>query len=88
MNKNKNLKKLTRKKRFNILLTDEEFQFFKELSKIEDKSIAEILRNAVEYLYKPKNQNKILKQIEFIINKEYISSNQILKYQSEFSETI
>lgn len=88
MNKNKNLKKLTRKKRFNILLTDEEFQFFKELSKIEDKSIAEILRNAVEYLYKPKNQDKLIKQIEFILNKEYISSKEIIKYHLEFNETI
>lgn len=84
MNKNKNVKKTTRKKRFNILLTEEEFQFFKEIARIENKSIADILRKAVEYLYKPKNQEKSLKHLDYIIKKEYINSQQILKYYSEF----
>ncbi len=74
MNSDISINKTTRKKRFNILLTDEEFSFLKEISKNENKPVSEILRNAVDYLYKPKSNIEIIQVLEKFYNKNYLGS--------------
>ncbi len=79
MNKDKQIPKITRKKRFNLLLTEEEYHFLNKISLIENKPISEILRNAVDFLYHPENKENIIKNLELIYNKNYIKNNDNLK---------
>lgn len=79
MNKDKQFTKITRKKRFNLLLTEEEYNFLNKISLIENKPISEILRNAVDFLYHPENKENIIKNLELIYNKNYIKNNDNLK---------
>lgn len=72
--------KETRKKRFNLLLTNEEFNFLKEISKLEDKSIAEILRVAVEYLYQNKSKEDLLVYLDYLKKKTYLNSKDLENY--------
>jgi len=79
VNKDKQFTKITRKKRFNLLLTEEEYNFLNKISLIENKPISEILRNAVDFLYHPENKENIIKNLELIYNKNYIKNNDNLK---------
>ncbi len=78
-------KKQTRKKRFNILLSQDEFDFLKKISEWEKKPIAEILRDAVDYLYGPENKKeKRLKQLKIIKEKNYLNLEESQKYEKFF----
>ncbi len=79
MNKDKQSPKITRKKRFNLLLTEEEYHFLNKISLIENKPISEILRNAVDFLYHSENKENIIKNLELIYNKSYINYDENLK---------
>ncbi|GIX41180.1 MAG: hypothetical protein KatS3mg129_0913 [Leptospiraceae bacterium] len=87
MNNDNKISKKTRKKRFNLLLTDDEYQFLKKISQIENKSISEILRDAVDYLYNPENKEETLKNLDLIFNKNYFNhSNNLEKYINHYTK--
>lgn len=76
--------KETRKKRFNILLTEGELNFLKEISKLENKPIAEILRTAVEYLYQHQSKEEIISYLDIIKRKSYLESKEAANYIKEY----
>jgi hypothetical protein len=84
VNKDNPITKNTRKKRFNLLLTNEEYQFLKKISKIENKSISEILRNAVDYLYNPQQKENILKALDLIYTKKYLDYHNFQEFNEYY----
>lgn len=64
-----------RKKRFNLLLTEEEYRFLKNIAELERKTVAEILRSAVEFIYKPRDISRKLEILALIKQKKYIPEN-------------
>ncbi len=77
MSISKKFKKETRKKRFNILLTNSEMDFLKKISQLENKSIAEILRNAVDFLYNRNSQERKIDILNHIKNKFYLDIEEV-----------
>ncbi|MFN3604708.1 MAG: hypothetical protein ACK4UJ_08370 [Leptonema sp. (in: bacteria)] len=75
--------KETRKKRFNLLLSIQEMNFLKEISHLENKPIAEILRNAVEYLYTHNSKEKIFDSLDILKNKTYWDHKTLQKLEED-----
>lgn len=73
----KRLNKETRKKRFNILLTDSEMDILKKIAKLENKSVAEILRNAVDFLYSRNREEKKIQTLNTLKNISFLDIEEI-----------